>query len=337
MSYLPGKLPNPVLAKMLARAASVVRDPRVLVGPRVGEDAAVLDLGGECLVVTTDPITFATDQIGWYAVQVNANDIAVRGARPRWFLAVLLLPERETDDARVTTIFDQIYDACAALKVGVIGGHTEITFGLERPIVVGQMLGEVQREKLVTTGGAQAGDVLLLTRGIAIEGTALLARELEAELRTRGIAETFIRRAQNLLFEPGISVVSAALAANQVALLHAMHDPTEGGIATGLAELAEASEVGLWIEGEAIRVLPETETLCGLFGLDPLGTLASGALLIAVAPSDAQRVVEALRRLDIECQEIGRVVPRAEGLQLNTRHGVVPLPRFARDELTRVL
>jgi hydrogenase expression/formation protein HypE len=214
MSYSVGKLPNPVLGKLLSRANQHRTDTRVLVGPRIGEDAAVLDFGEKCLVVSTDPITLATENPGWYAVHVNANDVAVRGAPPRWFSAVLLLPEDRTDDALVTSIFTQIYDACASLGCTLVGGHTEITADLSRPIIVGQMMGEVTRDKLVTTAGARVGDALLLTKGIAIEGTALLAREKAAQLKTLGVADDVIGRAQNFLFDPGISIVREALAAN---------------------------------------------------------------------------------------------------------------------------
>ncbi|MBI4671892.1 MAG: hydrogenase expression/formation protein [Chloroflexi bacterium] len=337
MPFLPGKLPNAVLEALLARAAPTTRDPRVLVGPRVGEDAAVLDFGATCLIVATDPVTFATDQLGWYVVQVNANDIAVRGARPRWFLVVLLLPERHTDETLVSLLFDQIYNACDALGCTLIGGHTEITIGLERPLAIGQMIGEVSRAKLVSTGGVQVGDTILLTKGIAIEGAALLARERENVLRERGLAENLIARAKNFLYAPGLSVVSAALRAQEVAQIHAMHDPTEGGLATGLAELAQASNVGLVIERAAIPILPECQAICGALGLDPLGTLASGALLLAVSAADAARVQDTLARDGIPCAPIGVVAPRAHGLKIKSREGVVDLPTFARDEVARAL
>ena len=144
-----------------------VKDERVLMGPRVGEDAAVIDLGDRCLVATADPITFATDDAAWYALQVNANDIAVRGARPRWFLATLLLPEGATTEASVTAMFEQLAEACEELGVALVGGHTEVTHGLDRPIVAGTMLGEVEKDRLVTTGGAQVGDAIVMTKGIA--------------------------------------------------------------------------------------------------------------------------------------------------------------------------
>ena len=336
LPYPIGKLPNAILGDLLSRLSHRVHDPRVLVGPRIGEDAAVLDFGETLLIAATDPITFATEQIGWYAVQINANDVAVRGAQPRWFLAVVLLPEDKTDHALVSYIFDQISDTCAALGCTLIGGHTEITYRLERPIVIGQMLGEVSREKLVRTAGAQVGDVLLLTKGLAIEGTAVLAREQTTELRAGGMADDVIAQAQNYLYQPGLSIVRDALTANAVSHLHAMHDPTEGGLATALFELADAAQVGIVVERTRIPILPESETLCAILGLDPLGLLASGALLLAVAPNEAGVVIQALTQEEIGCTPIGHIVPREEGLQLIQRDRVIGLPRFQRDEITKV-
>src|SRR5207253_2758028 len=167
-----------------------------LVGPRVGEDAAVIALGERCLVATTDPITFATDEAAWYAVQVNVNDLAVRGARPRWFLVTLLLPEGATTAALVEQLFGELGRACEEADVALVGGHTEVTHGLDRPVIVGTMLGEVDRDKLVTTGGAQVGDAVVMTKGVPLEGACLLARDREAELVARGVRAAVIRRAK---------------------------------------------------------------------------------------------------------------------------------------------
>jgi hydrogenase expression/formation protein HypE len=335
MSSLPvGKLRAETLQALLDKHARL--DERVVVGPRIGEDAAVIEMGDRLLVATTDPITFATDEIGWYALQVNANDLAVRGARPRWFLATLLLPEGRTDEALVEQLFAQIGGACEELDVSLVGGHTEVTHGLPRPVVVGTMLGEVARDRLVTTGGARPGDAVLLTKGIPIEGAVVIAREKAAELQARGVPAALVQRARGFLRRPGLSVVPEAMLATELARVHAMHDPTEGGLATGLRELAEASGAGLRIEGERIPVLPEGERLCREFGLDPLGTIASGALLLALSPADAATVLHALAREGIDCAFIGQVVPRPEGLTLVERDRSRPLPAFARDEIARL-
>src|SRR6056297_662393 len=164
--WLPlGKLDFSLLDKMLNKYQNK-KDYRVIIGPKLGEDAAVIEYQDRYLVVKTDPITFATEEIGWYVVQVNANDIATRGAVPKWFQATILLPEKKTTEALIDTIFSQIYDACNKLNVTVIGGHTEISYNLDRPIIVGSMLGEVEKNELVSTSGAKPGDVIILTKGI---------------------------------------------------------------------------------------------------------------------------------------------------------------------------
>jgi len=330
-----GKLAPEQLAELLERHTFSLPDDRVLVYPGVGEDAAVIDMGQRWLVAKTDPITFATDEVGWYAVQVNANDVAVAGGVPRWFLTTLLLPEGRTDVALVDTIMAQIEAACRSLGVIPCGGHTEVTHGLERPIVIGLMLGELEPGRLVRTGGAQVGDEILLTKGVAVEGTAIIAREMAGKLRER-FPPAFLQRCERFLYDPGISVVREAQIATAHADVHAMHDPTEGGIATGLWELATASGVGLEIDGDAIPVFDQTRKLCQVFELDPLGVIASGALLISATPDEAVRVRRALHESGIRVATIGRVTSRDQGLRLRTTGRTQPLPRFDQDQITRL-
>jgi hydrogenase expression/formation protein HypE len=328
-----GKLRPTLLRELLARHAAP--DPRVIVGPRVGEDAAVLDMGDRYLVATTDPITFVTEDLGWYALVVNANDLAVRGAVPRWFLATCLLPEGRTTEAEVTALFAQLGAACERQGVALVGGHTEVTPGLDRPIVVGTMLGEVDKTRLVTTGGARPGDVLVLTKGVPLEGTSIIARARADELRARGYDEAWLARARGTLAR--LSVVPEALLAAELVRVHAMHDPTEGGLATALWELADAAGVGLVVEAERVPVLAEGAALCREFGLDPLGTIASGALLLALAPAEAGILLHALAREGIDAAFIGRVVPREAGVVLTRGGQAGTLPRFDQDEITRLL
>jgi hydrogenase expression/formation protein HypE len=337
--YPLGKLPPEHLARLFARHAP--NDPRVIIGPGVGRDAAVISFGDPTksgsdryLVAKTDPITFASDEIGWYAVHVNANDVACTGATALWFLATLLLPQATTDEALVDTIFDQIGETCRELGLSLVGGHTEITHGLDRPIVVGLMLGEVAPEQLVRPDGARLGDVLLITKGIAVEGTAIIAREKRDELA--GGDEDVLRRCRDFLYDPGISVVRDAKVATAAGAVHAMHDPTEGGLATGLWELAEAAGVGLEVDEDAIPIFPETRRLCAQLELDPLGLIASGSLLLAVAPEDAVGIRLALEEADISATQIGRVVERERGITLRSTRGKRSLPRFRRDEIARL-
>lgn len=326
-----GKLPSELLARLLARLPT---DPRLLLGPGVGRDAAAIDLGdGRVLVAKADPVTFATDQIGRYVVHVNANDVACLGARPAWFMATVLLPEGGSPDL-AEEIFEQIRATCEELGVVPVGGHTEITIGLDRPVIAGAMLGETTADRLVRPDGARAGDHLIITKGIAIEGTALLGRDAADALRARGVPDDVIASCARLLIEPGISVVREALAACAAARVHALHDPTEGGLATALLELARAARLQARIRRDDVPILPETNALCAALGLNPLGFLASGALLIAVAPEDCDAECSAIRAEAIPATCIGDLVS-GEGDVIIDSWSQEPLPRFERDELAR--
>ncbi len=327
-----GKFPQEFLQRLLAKAAT--NDPRVVVGPGIGADAAVLQTGDGLLVAKSDPVTFATDRIGWYAVQVNANDIACMGATPRWFLSTLLMPQSFSQE-EAEAVFDQVLEACQALGVVLVGGHSEVTYGLDRPIVLGCMLGEAPANKLVRCGGSQDGDSIVLTKGIAIEGTALLARERAAELRRAGVPEAVIAEAAGFLTRPGISVVHDARIACAAVEVHALHDPTEGGLVTGLRELALASGLGVAVEEGSIPVFPQCEAICQALGLNPLGLLASGALLITLHAGQVLTLLSALEREGIAGWEIGQMLASEEGLVLFGRGGEAPLPQFPRDELAR--
>ena len=237
--YPVGKLPQRVLIELLEGTIRTP-DPRVILGPGLGKDAAVIDFGDRYLVTKTDPITFATDEIGWYVVHVNANDVACLGAAPRWFIVTLLMPEEQADRELVETIFEQLHAAGDDLNVTIVGGHTEITHGINRPIAVGAMMGEVEPDALVRSDGARPGDALILTKRIAVEGTAILTRELRTTLADDFDRE-FLDRAANFLHDPGISVVEDAAVIAEAGEVHAMHDPTEGGVATGIYELTGAA------------------------------------------------------------------------------------------------
>lgn len=326
----PGKLPPDLLERVLGQIPQ--HDDRLLIGPRVGEDAAIIDMGERLLVAKADPITFATDAIGYYAVNVNANDIAAMGGTPRWFLATLLLPETQTTDDLVETIFTQIRDACEALNITLAGGHTEITVDLNRPILSGHMLGEVTRERLVTSAGAQVGDTILLTKGFPVEGISIIARECAVQLQAQGVSPTDLAAWQHYLFSPGISVVRDAQVLQDAVDVHAMHDPTEGGVATGLHELAHASGVGMHIDANRLPLLDAGAQLCAQFGLDPLGTIASGALLAVIPAAQTAQAIAACRAANINAYAIGTIVEASRGRQLGDRQ----LPMFSSDEIVKL-
>ena len=296
-----GKLSASKLAELLSRHVHI-SDPDVIIGPTVGVDAAAVQIHSGTWVLASDPVTYATDQIGWYAVHVNANDVFVSGAQPRWFLANILLPAGK--ETLAEEVFAQISQACGELGVVLVGGHTELTPDLPRPMVAGFMVGSVTMSKPISAGGVRAGDRIVLTKGVAIEGTAILATEHERELRC-SLPDELLARAKQYLRYPGISVgAEATLAARQH--VHAMHDPTEGGLLNGLWEMAQASDVALEINVDAVPILPETMQICKNYGLDPLRLLASGALLIACSSTNVNALLATLAKEDIEASQIGQ-------------------------------
>ena len=343
--FLPvGKLPAELLESLLARAPT--SDARLLVGPGIGLDCAVLDFGSFLLVLKSDPITFATDEIGWYAVQINANDIATTGAIPRWMLATLLLPGNQTTPEQVEKIATQLYKACQEIEVALIGGHTEITYNLDRPILAGTMIGEVDRQELITPRGASSGDRLLLTKEVPIEATAIFGREFSDRLLLSEInqqpgkylSQFELEQARAYLHEPGISVLRDAQIARKTGPVHAMHDPTEGGLYTALWELAQASGHDLWVDTDRVPVSPLSARICQLLDVDPLAAIASGALLLAVPPQTAPKICTALVAQGIPCTEIGEILDESvhPTAYQQTKHGRQILPHPNRDEIARL-
>ena len=334
-----GKLPNAILAELLRDINAERQDPRLLVGPGVGEDAALIDFGPNTLIAKSDPITFATDDIGWYAINVNANDIAAAGGTPKWFLATLLMPTHSASE-QVTTIFQQLKAAAKEINVTLAGGHTEITPAVTQPVICGFMLGEAVAGETVSTAGTQPGDSIILTKGIAIEGTAILAREAPDQLARAGIDKETIGRAADFLKTPGISVLSDAQMLMASGGLHAMHDVTEGGIATATAEMATAANVDIHIRPHNVNVLPETVAICNALNIDPWGLISSGAMLAAIDPERAPSTLEKLHNAGINADVIGQAhrpsdmtIPAV--LVVHDDGALTPIRSFERDELAR--
>ncbi|MCG9132622.1 AIR synthase family protein [Candidatus Poribacteria bacterium] len=311
-------------------------------GPQIGEDAAVIELGDNYLVATSDPITFATEDIGWYVVCVNSNDIAAMGAVPKWLLATLLLPEDATTPAMVRDIMGQIRQACAAFDIALCGGHTEITPAVTQPVVIGQMMGVTHKDALFTSADTCVGDALILTKGLGIEATAIIARECEAQVREKYDIR-FLEQAKNYLMDPGISVLKDAQIAIATGGVHAMHDVTEGGVSTAASELATAAELGVVVYSDKLLGSPIlysdiTRTLCDMFGLNPLGVISSGAMLIASEPEKGEMICQVLSKAGISADIIGKFLPPEHGLWLEDATGTQqPLPVFETDEIAKLL
>jgi len=335
MEYLKtGKIKTEILARLLNLYRGKT-DPSVVLGPSIGEDSAIISLSGKFLVAKTDPITFVTEDIGWYVVNVNANDILTRGATPRWFMVTILLPEKKTTEDMVEKIFSQISSACEELNIALVGGHTEVTVGLDRPIVVGCMLGEVYGDRIISTANAKIGDSIVITKGIAVEGTAIIAKEKQRELLEKGYDISFIERCKNFLYDPGISVYREVDLGKSLDI-HSMHDPTEGGLSMGIYEICMASGTGALIYRSEIPVFEETLILSREYGIDPLGLITSGTLLIVLPKEEAEKLIKIYGDNGIRARIIGEIKPKDFGIKILSNGKMEDLRAKEDDEIIKI-
>jgi hydrogenase expression/formation protein HypE len=333
MSFLLGKVPNEVLKEIVFKNLGVKREDVVL-RPSIGEDAAIVRAGNEILAISSDPITGAEQWLGWLAVHVSANDIATRGIKPRWFNSIILLPKNTTSKL-IEKICTQMDKAAKQLNIAITGGHCEVTPGIGHPIVTGCAVGVAENGKYVTSSGARVGDCIILTKGTGIEGTAILASDRKKEL-LKVFDRSFIKQAEN--FFEKISIVKDALTAFRTGGVTAMHDPTEGGVAGGLHELADAANVGLQIYPEKILIMEETRKICSHYEIDPLQLISSGSLLIVAEEEKKDKILSNLSRNDVQASVIGKVVEPKLGRNFVTKtQEEIKLARPASDHLWTAL
>jgi hydrogenase maturation factor len=328
-----GKIPIDILKEVVFKNLGAERR-EVTLGPKAGVDGAVIDLGSKSLIVSMDPITGAVERIGYLAVNVNANDVATFGVEPAFLFSCLMLPEG-ADKKMVETISAQMGQAAKDLGIAIVGGHCESTPNLSHPIVVGCAMGMTEKGNYVTAAGAKPKDKLILTKSAGIEGTAILACDRETELK-KTLTPTMLRNAKN--FYNQISVVKDALTACRSGGVHAMHDPTEGGIAGGIHEMSDAANLGVKVFGEQIAVQPETAKLCNHFKIDPFQLISSGALLIAAEPESANRILENMKQQNVQAAVIGEFLEDANHRLLVQKNGKgKALPRPKSDHLWKAL
>jgi hydrogenase expression/formation protein HypE len=324
-----GKIPIDLLKEVVFKNLGIER-PEVVLGPSSGIDGAVIKVGNQTLIVSMDPITGALERIGWLAVNVNANDIATFGVEPAFLFSCILLPEG-ANRRTVETICAQMDKAARKLGIAIAGGHCEVTPDLTNPIVVGCAVGIAEKGKYVTAGGAKNGDKLILTKTAGIEGTAILASDRENQLK-KAMSTKMLQKAKEFFSQT--SVVEDAITAFKTGGVHAMHDPTEGGIIGGIYEMAEASNIGVRIHEEKIPVQPETARICKFLKINPLQLVSSGALLIAAKPNAASKIVENLKKKNIQASIIGDFLEDRENRTLVTRNGKEQaLPKPTSDHL----
>jgi len=333
MTLPPGKIPIDILKEVIFKNLGAERKDVVL-GPSAGIDGAILEIGDKSVIVSMDPITGALETIGWLAVNVNANDIATFGCEPLFLVSCILLPEKAEEDI-VRIISAQMNEAAKALNIAIVGGHCETTPGLTNPIVIGCMIGVTETGKYVTAAGAKPGDLLILTKSVGIEGTAILASDREAQLK-KVLSARVLKNAKE--FYKRISIVKDATSAFKTGGVHAMHDSTEGGVAGAIHEMADASKLGVRIQEEKIRIQPETLKICKFYGIDPLQLIASGSLLIAADPRYAEKIVNSLRAQQIDAEIIGEFLPSPKERVIRKLNGKAEkLPRPVTDQLWHAL
>ena len=326
MTRLPlGKLPPRVMERYIF-GMSGARSAKVVVEPSLGLDFGVIQVGKRFLVVSSDPITGVRERAGWYAVNVSANDVATSGNAPEFLQSVILLPE-DAQERDVAAISADMHGTAECLGIAIVGGHTEITPGLDRPIVVTTAF--ALAESYVTAAGARAGDSLMMTKSAGVEGTAILGTDKRFNRR---LDRATVAQASGY-FER-LSVVKEAVAAHSTGAVHAMHDCTEGGVLGALYEMATASGLGLNVDEAAIPVGKETAKICATLGVDVLKLISSGTLLIAVERGKEKAVKDAVTSAGSTVTEIGRFT---EGeVTLNRRGKRVRVTEPPKDEIWRM-
>jgi hydrogenase maturation factor len=320
-----GKLPVELLTRLLAQHPPP--PPELLLGAAIGEDACVIEIGDRLVVAAADPITLTSENAGRLAVLVNANDVAVSGARPRWFLAVVLVPAG-SGESLVEGLFRSIRLGLEEVGAYLVGGHTEVTPAVTRPIVIGQMIG-LAETGIVKTGGCEPGDGVVQVKPAPIEGAAVLAGAAE---RLGTVDPKVLDAARSSLERPGIAVVEPAIMAAELGAT-ALHDPTEGGLAGGLYEMASAAGLRIVVDRATVLWFAPGIAVCEALGADPWCTLASGTLLATFPASTVGSALSSFHSAGYDAALLGRV---EEGSGVEDERGE-PVPISSRDEVARLL
>lgn len=318
-----GKIPPALLEKVIFRRTGAKR-PEVLVMPAVGEDTTAIDVGGELLVATTDPITGAEEKAGWLAVKVAVNDIAASGAEPLCILMTLLLPE-STSVRDLECIMDDVHQACIEENVTVAGGHSEVTPGLSHPIISVTALGRSRGRRILRSSGACVGDDIVVTKWAGMEGTSILVRDFRPVF-SRVLDSEEMREAEELLNLISVSRDGRIAAENGAT---SCHDATEGGVLGAIYEVLEASGTGAVVYADEIPVLPVTVKVSEYTHIDPLKLISSGCLVITT-PS-GQNLCDIYRKAGINARVVGKIT--SDKREIICRGQNLPLEAPGTDEL----
>jgi hydrogenase expression/formation protein HypE len=328
-----GKVPYAILRKIFD-LSSVEKRKEVIIGPSLGEDAAVIKVDDTdyVLVVHTDPITEAFSKLGWLSINVAANDIAVTGARPSWFTVTMLMPEGSTGDD-IIDLAREINSAAHSLEGVVVGGHTEVSPGISKPILVTTAIGITKISSYVRTGGAKPGSFVFQVKPVALEGTAIIAHDFYKKLISMNVPEEVIDRAREFINE--ISVVKPAVTLAERGLVESMHDPTEGGLIGGLIELARASKASLVINEEKVIVREETKIISKALGIDWMKLVSSGSIIGTIKSEYVDEASEVIENMGLEFSIIGKV-SEYSGFDVLLKRKNKTYNGYIRDEISRL-
>lgn len=305
-----GKLAGTDLKKVILNKIDHFRSD-VLVPAGPGEDSSVIDLGDQLLVVSSDPITGAEKNAGFLAVNVACNDIAAAGAEPFGLQVILLLPP-ELEEKESENLMEDIVQAAKEIEVEVLGGHTEITDLVKKPVITITALGKAEKEELSSSSAAEAGDILYITKGMGIEGSYILANDYTDELLRKSVSPDAVQKASQYLKFLSVLPESRIARKNGV---KAMHDVTEGGLYGAVAEMASAAGLGYLLEKDRFEFKPEVKEICDKLNIDPAGLISSGSMLIAASPKiDLKNIFSSH---DIELQRVGKLLESGNYIKEN--------------------
>jgi len=325
-----GKVPPRILRQIVFRNLGAPNN-RVLIGPGIGVDNTVISLDGVKIVVSSDPVTGARENLGVIGVDVSTNDVALSGARPEFLLVSIILPPGTSEDS-IRRIMSQAGSEALRLGVSIVGGHTEYADIVDNPVFVGTAIGWTRCNKIITSGGAKPGEDIVIVGEAGVEGTSIIASDVGEKLKRRGVSPTVLKKASRLV--KSISIVKQALIAADY--VSAMHDPTEGGVLGGIYEICEASNTGCLVDLSSIPVREETKIICEKLGLDPLKLISSGTLLATVSRENTTRLIGKLRARGFKATVIGRITKGRKRIGLlGGRELVIDEP--PQDELWRAL
>ena len=321
-----GKIPPEVLERIVMdpMRKSKLKRPDVLLRPKTGEDCSAVDLGGEYCILSTDPITGAAKDIGYLAVKINCNDVYSSGAEPVGLLVTILLPP-ESDEALLEEIMDGVMRAAEECGAEILGGHTEVTDVVVKPVISAAVIGKTRKKKIISTGGAEVGQDVVMTKWAGLEGTAILAKDFEEGL-SKIIPWERLKEAQDMKAYLSVGKES------EIAFEHgatAMHDATEGGILGAVWELAECSGKGVDVYLEKIPVKDVTKEIAEAMSVDLYRLISSGTMMIA--SFDGEGLVRKLEAACVEAAVIGRITESGKYLIKNGKRE--PLGEPQKDEL----